>query len=149
MAALAREVHPDYPERDTVFINRLGLFPEGCMVLRTRHTIQGYLISHPWHRHSPIPLDTELGQLPLDADCLYLHDIAIRPAARGSGAAQNAIAYIEQLARQHSLNTIALVSLPAATRFWHRAGYEARPCDGLQSYGDDVAYMERDARSLR
>ncbi|WP_300377079.1 GNAT family N-acetyltransferase [Henriciella sp.] len=149
MSAIASEVHPDYPESDRVFLDRLGLFAKGCMVLESGRGIDGYFISHPWHRHTPVPLDTELHQLPHDPDCLYLHDIALRQTVRGSGASQTAIAHIEQLAREHDLNLVALVSLPAATRFWHMAGYETRPCDGLQSYGDDTAYMERNVNSLR
>jgi GNAT superfamily N-acetyltransferase len=96
-----------------------------------------------------VPLDTELGQLPQEADCLYLHDIALRRTARGSGAARDAVGRVEQLARQYGLDAVALVSLPSAKGFWQKVGYAPQPCRGLQSYGDGVSYMERDLSGLR
>ncbi|KCZ52796.1 GNAT family N-acetyltransferase [Hyphomonas pacifica] len=143
ISRIAAEVHAGYPESDAVFSNRLSLFEPGCFVCRMGKQIVGYLISHPWRCGQPVPLDTELTALPQGADCLYLHDIALLPAARGKGASSLALQAVKQVARQAGLPVISLVALPGTEAYWSRQGFEARPCTSLESYGPGVSYRER------
>ena len=143
ISRIAEEVHPDYPESRAVFANRLALFAPGCFVCQTDDAIYGYLISHPWRRGQSVPLDTELAALPDEADCLYLHDIALLPAARGKGASALALQAVEQVARQAGLTVLSLVALPGTEAYWSRQGFDARACAGLESYGPGVSYRER------
>ncbi|KAK3313630.1 hypothetical protein B0H66DRAFT_566658 [Apodospora peruviana] len=43
---VADAVHPDLPESDYVFTERVQLFPDGCFMLSGRDKIYGYAISH-------------------------------------------------------------------------------------------------------
>ena len=79
---LSEKIHPDLPESEQVFHNRLALFPRGCLTLTLTLTnltttdinnnnnktpqepqeqIKGYIISHPIPQNQPPPqLDTLL-----------------------------------------------------------------------------------------
>ncbi|HSV30221.1 MAG TPA: GNAT family N-acetyltransferase, partial [Candidatus Omnitrophota bacterium] len=83
--ALADDIHADHPEGRAVFADRLALFAAGCAVLETGGRILGYCVAHPIRQGHPAPLDSVLGALAADADCLHLHDLALLPEARGAG----------------------------------------------------------------
>ena len=44
--AVAKEVHPAFPEDAEVFAERLCLYTAGCLVFHAGRTIAGYVISH-------------------------------------------------------------------------------------------------------
>ncbi|AMP00480.1 acetyltransferase family protein [Collimonas arenae] len=64
-------------------------------------------------------------------DCLYLHDLAVAPAARGKRAANVLVAAALAHARSAGLNWSALVSVQQSQSFWGTLGYQAT--DGLPS----------------
>mgnify|MGYP006272229919 CR=1 FL=1 len=148
VAAIAREIHEAHPERDAVYAERLGLFARGCLVLERDGRAQGYAIAHPWLRAAPPALDSLLGALPARPDCFYLHDIALRPAARGAGASGAALALFARIAHAEGLPRIALVAIPGTEGFWRRQGFTpvARPdlAAKLASYGAGSQVMERE-----
>lgn len=144
--AIAAVVHAAYPEDAAVFAERLALHPGGCFVLETADGLGGYLISHPWHFKQPPALNALLGRIPQPASTYYLHDIALLPEARGSGAAA---AVIKELVRHAAgiANNITLVALSGTVQFWQRQGF-ARLADPaldakLKSYDADACYMQR------
>ena len=97
--ALSDAIYPPaYSERAEVYAGRLALYPEGCAVLADGAAIGGYLIAHPWAGAVPPALDTPLGPLPDAPDRLWLHDLALLPACRGTGAAAAAVARVTALA---------------------------------------------------
>lgn len=142
---VAAIVHPGLPERDVVFAERIVLSPEGCHVLEDGTRIVGYMLSHPWIRGAPPSLDTLLRAIPDDADCWYLHDIALMPAARGSGAARSIATQLEEQARRRSFPAMALVAVGDAAPLWRKLGFEdaAVAPDKLARYGAGAAYMEK------
>ena len=147
VASIARRIHAAHPERDEIFAERLALFAPGCLTLWRAGAIQGYAIAHPWHRAAPPALDTLLGALPAGPDCLYLHDIALLPAARGAGASGRLLDLLDAIARAARLERIALISIPGTAGFWRRQGFVpvARPelAAKLASYGAGAQVMER------
>ena len=148
MSAIAARIHPDLPERPEVFAEKMRLCPDGCRVLATHDAIAGYGMSHPWKQQQIPPLDRLLEQLPGDADCLYVHDVAVLSDFRG-GVARDYIATIEELARASHIATLALVSVYATRPLWERLGFRPVTADAellvkLASYGDGATYMLRD-----
>ena len=146
--AIAEVVHPDYPEERAVFEERLALFPEGCLMALADGASVGYAVMHPGRLGAPPPLDSPLGGLPEGADCLYLHDVALLPAARGLGLGVSAMERMEEIAGRRGFCWLALTSTPKARAFWDRNGFV--PYDGgpalaakLASYGGGMAYMTR------
>ena len=68
------------------FAERVRLYPSGCFIYKSADRPCGYILSHPWVRNSPTPLNALLGQIPGDARTYYLHDLALLPKVRGLGA---------------------------------------------------------------
>lgn len=141
-------VHVDYPEAPEVIAERLALYPAGCRLACIAGEPVGYALMHPGRVGEAPPLDTLLGGLPADADCLYLHDIALLPAARGSGLGSAVLAEAEALARAAGFAMLALTSTPPARGYWLRQGFQ--PTQGgpalqakLASYGAGMTYMTR------
>jgi hypothetical protein len=81
--SIVDRVHPSYPEDEAVFVERLRLYPEGCLILDIDGDIAAYVISHPWYYGDPPSLNSLLGKLPEDATTYYLHDLVVLPEARG------------------------------------------------------------------
>jgi len=81
-------------------------------------------------------------------DTLYLHDLAVDPEARGSGAADALVqAFLSALARL-PLPRASLIAIQGSAPWWARHGFARVPVDGalgarLAGYGEDAAYMVR------
>jgi len=145
VVAIAQTIHTDYPEEEAVFAERLCLYPAGCHVLETSAGIGGYVISHPWIACAPPLLDTMLGALPPQPDTFYIHDLVLRPEARGGGAAGQIVALLAAHAASLGLPGMALIAVGASPSFWERQGFSAQPLPGpkLTSYGASARYMVR------
>lgn len=145
---VADEVHPDLPESEDVFVERLDLFPEGCLVLVQNDQIGGYAISHPIRHCQPPDLDSLLGEIAADADQFYIHDLAILPRFRGQGLAAECIGKLLTLAVAKGYPTTCLVSVYGTSSFWGRFDFVAEPADELlasklRNYGTDATFMSR------
>ena len=144
---IGEALHPSLPERPDVIAEKLHLFPPGCMVLCEASRIVGYGLSHPWRLHDIPPLDTPLCALPTDPDCLFVHDVALLPEARGRGKLAGLLAHLTTVARERRLNHIALVSVYGTHVVWSRLGFTITDTPqlraALQSYGPGARYMVR------
>lgn len=142
-------VHPLFPERPEVPAERLELFPAGCLVAASSMGPMGYAVAHPWLTGALPALDVLLGSLPPQADCLYLHDVALLPQLRGSGLGAELVGMLVALARAHGLARLALTAVGGSAGYWRRHGLAAWDTgDGalakkLASYGADAVYMVR------
>lgn len=139
-------VHGQYTERLEVFAERLTLYPQGCFVLEKEGEIIGYLVTHPWHEYQPVDLDVLLGEIPAETDTYFLHDIALLPAARGSGAGAEAVRLVLDHARGAGFAQVALVAVNGADSFWATRGFVKDEADAIvrklhASYGEGVYYM--------
>ncbi|MBF6601939.1 MAG: GNAT family N-acetyltransferase [Sphingorhabdus sp.] len=147
VSKLASEIHPDYPESDSVFRDKLERFPKGCFMLMDRDIPSGYLLSHPWKRCEPPPLDSLLPVLVQRPDSLYIHDLALAKAARGHAMGEQIIGEIVKLTQALKLPVISLVAVGGSERFWERQNFrvvDSEPLhEKLKSYGAQAVYMER------
>jgi GNAT superfamily N-acetyltransferase len=145
VSAISDAVHGDYTERPEVYAERLALYPAGCFLFAGEGGAAGYLIAHPWLRNRAVPLNAALGALPTDPDCLYLHDLALLPTARGTGAGRSAVRRVVDLAKRAGFGEIRLVAVNGAESFWVSQGFAA--LSGKESadasYGADAVYMRR------
>jgi ribosomal protein S18 acetylase RimI-like enzyme len=145
--AIAAVVHPDYPEDLAVFDERLRLSPKGCLVLEIEGEPAGYIVSHRWLPGALPALNSLLGAIPDGASDWYIHDIALLPRARGSGAAGKIVAQLLEVARQAGCGRLALVAVNNSTGFWEHQGFgvveDAALAPKLASYDDAARYMVR------
>lgn len=141
-------VHPDYPEDEAVFSDRLEVYPQGCFVLQADEGLIGYAISHPWQAFAIPALNVELRSLPENAQSYYLHDIALMPQARSGGRASSVVAKMAEQAKSEEFAAMALVAVNGSQGFWERQGFQVtqRPelVEKLQTYSDDARYMVRE-----
>jgi GNAT superfamily N-acetyltransferase len=145
--ALAALIHPGYPEDAAVFAERLRLYPPGCRILERTGTLAAYLVSHPWLDRAPPVLNALLGELPARPTTYYLHDLALLPEVRRSGASVKVVAALAEQARSERLPSLSLVAVNGSSGFWQRQGFEAVEDQALavklRSYGDDASFMIR------
>ena len=144
---IAAIVHPDFPEDSSVFAERQRLYPEGTRLLELDGKPSGYILSHPW-RFGQLPaLNSPLGAVPDDADTYYLHDLALLPAARGTGAAAMIVGDMLRHARASGLPSVSLVAVNGSLPFWYKHGFRAvnapELADKLKSYEDAARLMVR------
>ncbi|CAO1652937.1 GNAT family N-acetyltransferase [Parasphingorhabdus sp. NYA22] len=144
---LASGIHVDFPESESVFREKLALFPSGCFTLANGELISGYLFSHPWKRYSPPPIDKFLGELPPSKDTYYIHDLAVAASARGHGMAEQIVAKIVQFAQSLDLLSVSLVAVGGSRCFWEHQKFTALDTPDLNeklgTYGAQAYYMER------
>ncbi|MCP1545988.1 GNAT family N-acetyltransferase [Methylorubrum extorquens] len=144
--AISEIVHPDLPERLDVLSEKRALFPEGCLGFGGSE-ILGYGLAHPWVLGRIPALDGFLGGLPHSPDCLYVHDVALLPAARGQGGASRYIAAMAAMARSRGLRRLACVAVYGAERLWSALGFEEVADEAsepkLRSYGEGALFMVR------
>ena len=140
--------HALQPEAHDVLLERLLICPQGCFVLENGGVVSGYVLSHPWVRRAPPPIDARLGAIPAEADAWYLHDLALLPGTRGSGAGAKISALLAEQARLAGYRTVALVSVNGSQGFWEGQGFSVCMDDALaaklECYGGQAVYMERD-----
>ncbi|CAM5770420.1 GNAT family N-acetyltransferase [Bosea minatitlanensis] len=146
---IAARVHPDYPEDEAVFAERLRLAPAGCHVLDDgQGALLGYLVSHPWPAGAVPALNSLLGEIPPGAANWYIHDLALLPGGRGTGAAGRIVARITDEAARAGCSSLALVAVNDSTGFWRKHGFRAVHDPALDrklaSYDDAARYMRRD-----
>ncbi|MEC3911114.1 GNAT family N-acetyltransferase [Sphingobium sp. CR2-8] len=123
VAAISDAAHGAYTERADVYAERLCLYPAGCWLLERDGAASGYLVSHPWHGDAPPMLNARLRQIPANADLFYLHDLALLPQARGSGAAGDAVRLVLDQARRAGFERITLTAVNGADAFWRKQGF--------------------------
>lgn len=142
---IAGAVHPGLPEDAEVFAERLMLHPGGCRMLMQHSGPAGYVVSHPWHFGACPALNTLIGTIPADSDTYYIHDLALLPQARGTGAGAAIVAALKVHARAFGMKTLSLVAIGASAPFWGRQGFAevSHPAATakLASYGDTARFM--------
>ncbi len=145
--SIAAEVHPDFPEDTAVFAERQRLYPDGTRLLELAGRPSGYILSHPWRLGRIPALNSSLGGIPADADTYYIHDLALLPTARGSGAAALIVHDMLDHAAREGFETASLVAVNNSVAFWARHGFvpEDRPelAAKLRSYEDSARFMVR------
>lgn len=135
VSAISDAVHGAYTEPLAVYAERLDLYPDGCRIFERDGAVAGYLVTHPWHRHSPPKLGALLGAIPGDANTYYLHDIALLPTARGTGAGRAALDFVVDHARALGFADVTLMAIGGADRFWAAQGFAYVPRAVDRSYG--------------
>jgi ribosomal protein S18 acetylase RimI-like enzyme len=142
---IGARAHPDHPEDPAIFAERLRLYPQGCLVLHEDGCLLGYAVAHPWLFGCPPSLNTLLGALPAQPDTLYIHDIAVLPEARHSGAGAAVLRRLAEQARACGAASLSLVAVGRSHGFWERQGFVTHDDAGLRaklpSYGDTARFM--------
>lgn len=110
-------------ESETVFRDRLALTPATCWVWAPeQQNPAAYLFAYPSSKGVITALDHPF-KIAATPDCLYLHDLAVAPNARGRHAANSLVTAALRHARHDGLLWSALVSVQRSQTFWEALGY--------------------------
>jgi ribosomal protein S18 acetylase RimI-like enzyme len=108
-----------------------------------------YLVSLPVCADSLPALDAPLVSLPAVPRLLYLHDLAVAPAARSLGLGGRLLARVLESAGALGLARLGLVAVQGSVPYWQRQGF-AEPAalapalaEKLASFGAEARWMER------
>lgn len=136
------------PESGESLLAKLRASPTTCFVAESEGSVGGYLFSLPWEFLNPPRLNSHECRLPLNPDCLYLHDLAIAPEWRKVGAGRALVdAFVARL-EPLGLGRASLIAVQGSSSYWRRYGFQPVPLteelrEKLSSYGDGVVYMEK------
>lgn len=116
----------EFWESNESFRRRLEQFPQGCWACANdRDEVVGYMFGHPWVSRSVVPLDCRDLVIPHDADCYYLHDIAVIPKYRGMGIGKKFLALAVEIAKEHGFGQIRGVAVLDSLPYWQKLGFVA------------------------
>ena len=100
----------------------------------------GYLIAFPWHSAVTVPLNSTVSPAS-DANCVYFHDLAVIPNARGHGVGGDLINHVLDAARS-DFPLAVLVAIEGAAPLWSTYGFEPTGVAD-PSYGAGAVKMHR------
>ncbi len=135
-------------EDEAVIRSRLAACPELAWVAEDAGGVCAYLFAYQSRLGRITPLDGEF-EPHAEADCLYLHDLAVARRAGGRGIGPALVRRNLQQAQAARLRYSALVSVQDSAEFWSRQGYRAhdglepQQADNLASYPIPALYMVR------
>ncbi|MBS0348565.1 MAG: GNAT family N-acetyltransferase [Proteobacteria bacterium] len=135
------------PESSRSMGAKLVAAPDSCFVASLGSAAPvAYLLALPWHFDDPPHLDEQGCQPPVDADTLYLHDLAVAPEARGSGAAEALVAAFMAALAASRLERASLIAIQGSAGWWARHGFAPVAmtpalAERLAGYGSDACYM--------
>lgn len=144
---IAGRVHVNYPEDEAVVVERFQLYPAGCAVLAFGHGLAGYALTHPWRYGAPPTLNMKLGAIPPRPTTYYVHDLALLPETRGTGAGAAMANAILAHARATGYDNASLVAVNGSVPFWSKVGFEVVDDPALaaklMTYDGDARFMVR------
>ena len=135
-----------FAEPREVFARRLQTASHCSWAAVQGGELMAYLAAY-WSQPGAItPLNGDFADY-ADASVLYLHDMAVAPAAAGRGLARRMVEQARALARQRGIGRTALVSVQGSQAYWERQGYaveivkNAAQQQHLSTYGRGALYM--------
>lgn len=148
MAIQAARYVPAMVEPVAVIRARLLAARTRAWVVESRRGIGAYLMAYPSRVGSITPLGGGFDACP-DADCLYLHDLAVAPWDAGAGLGRCLVETAMAEARRAGLGCLALVSVLNSSGYWRRLGFhdwevhEPEQRERLLGYAGPAYYMVR------
>lgn len=144
-AAYPTALHED----EQTIRSRLQAVPDCAWVAADNDGIRAYLVAYRTKFGKVTPFAAPFFPS-VDADCLYLHDLAVCPTAAGRGLGPALVRMAWATARQQGLVYSALVSVQGSQDFWRGLDYrpaspfEARQQTHLRTYPSIASYMVKD-----
>ncbi|UJF21584.1 GNAT family N-acetyltransferase [Shewanella sp. OMA3-2] len=152
MAIQASCYHDINPESLEVMQSKWQRSPQSCLVLEHHNQIVAYILCHPWLKGDAPKLNTILTVVN-DTQSLYIHDMAVSPAAQGLGIAKQLVNHIILTSVELGFFGIGLVAIQGAGEFWQRFGFKPLTdisptlLTSLASYNHDACYLFLETQS--
>lgn len=135
-------------EDEAIIRSRLAACPQLAWVAEDALGVCAYLFAYHSRVGKVTPLDGEFLRHD-EADCLYLHDLAVSRRASGRRIGPALVQHNLQQAGNAQIRYSALVSVQDSEAFWSRLGYRTHSeldqpqANNLASYPTPAVYMVR------
>lgn len=149
LSAVARIQALAYPaaflEEDATLRDRLSAHAETAWVACSSGKIAAYLVAYRSLLGKVTPLGGQFAPN-AQANCLYLHDLAVHPDCIGQGLGPRLVQHALHAATQ-GMAWSALVSVQSSQPFWQALGYQSQPLEdagqrqNLATYSGPAVYM--------
>lgn len=106
-----------------VMANRVAAFGNSCWGYFVNRQMAGYLLAYPSVLGAITPLAAAFPHYK-NANCLYLHDMAISADFRGQFLAPKLLEHAKTEATKMGLQAMALVAVQGADGYWAKQGFE-------------------------
>ena len=126
----------DLLEKRECFLHKVEIFRRGCLGALLEGGLVGYGFFHPWISNWPIPLNDTTFLIPAEANCIYIHDVAVVPDRRASKCGAKLIEQVVETGQELGLYTYALVAVQNSESYWKRWGFEENK---KMTYGKSAA----------
>ncbi|WP_294252069.1 GNAT family N-acetyltransferase [uncultured Sphingomonas sp.] len=146
--ALQAQVYPAFlVEPEPAFASRLDVAAPFNLAAERDGNLVAYLLAHGWKRESPPPVGAVLDRATA-GDTLYLHDLAVSDAARGTGIGRMLVEAAFEAAAEAGIARAELIAIDGAADYWRRLGFQAgSPSPDLAAkvahYGPAAQWMWR------
>jgi ribosomal protein S18 acetylase RimI-like enzyme len=114
---------PALLEDEAVFRERLRVYPIGLFGAFEGDTLAGYAVCHPWRFGKTVPLNASSLTLPDDPNCLYIHDVAVRPAFRNVHVGGWLVAAVMEVGIISGIERYTLAAVQSSEKYWERFGF--------------------------
>lgn len=112
-----------------------------------------YLLAHGWRSQAPPPVGAILAQQGA-SEVLFIHDLAVSAAGRGSGIGRRLVDRAFKLAARDGLTRAELIAVEGAASYWRGLGFiETKAPPALAAkvayYGPEARWMTRSILASR
>lgn len=142
------EVFPEFMREDrAAFASRLAMPASFCLVATLREQPIAYILAHGWRRQSPPAIGTVLDPR-TPAKVMFIHDLAVSRAGRGSGIGQRLVAQTFVQAAAAGLREAELIAVEGAHTYWRTLGFTEPVvpialAQKVAEYGEVARWMAR------
>lgn len=139
----------EFLEHNIAFSSKLQQAAHTCWLACVDRQVVGYLISLPVTPATFPPLNATTFCLNPTATMLYLHDLAVHPDYRASGAGRQLIQHAKAQARQWGFKHLTLIAVQDSSSYWQKQGFELIDPVSLDlqhkvaSFGQDAFLMQQ------
>lgn len=138
----------DIPESRESLLAKWKASPRSCFVAQQGADVMAYLFAIPWKIDAPPQLNAAHCELPAVPDCMYLHDLAVRPESRGHQLGRRLFQQLTDILPAFELKSLCLVAVQGSSGFWANQGFTRESGSDalrqkLNTYGVEAVFMTR------
>lgn len=150
--AIQSQAYPAFLREDAgAFASRLNVAAPYCLAATRGDALIGYLLAHGWPSQAPPAVGAHLAT-DAPSDVLFIHDLAISSAGRGSGIGRKLVDGACEMAARDGLKMVELIAVEGAANYWRTLGFAQAAAPAalaakIAAYGPEARWMTREISS--
>lgn len=149
LAIQAQCYQPDFLEDAAAFRSKINASASTCWLAIMDEQVVAYLVSVPVDQDTFPALNAARFELSKTPTMLYWHDMAVHPAYRRYGVAQQLANHALQQSRLMQFKQVGLIAVQSSSGYWLKHGFVTADATlyGLEqkvsSFGEDAVFMQQ------